>query len=205
MGTKISNTGGGDFTPAPAGIHRAVCISYVDLGHQESEFNGESKIQNKVMLMWELPDELIKTDDGDKPFVVSKFYTKSLHEKSTMRHDLVAWRGREFTEPELEGFDLDNILGKACQVNIIHESKNGKTRAKLTAVLPLSKGMEKPEPSVEPWRYDMAEDRSNFPEQLSDGMKKLIMKSKEMNSVPEEQLPEDTTDYSDYRVSEIPF
>ena len=195
MGTKISNTGGGDFTPAPAGIHRAVCISYVDLGHQESEFNGESKIQNKVILMWELPDELIKTDDGEKPYIVSKFYTKSLHEKANMRHDLVAWRGREFTEPELEGFDLDNILGKACQVNIIHETKNGKVRAKLTAVLPLSKGMNKPEPSVTPWRYDMAEDRMNFPDQLSDGMKKLIMKSKEMNSVPEEPMPEDTTDF----------
>jgi hypothetical protein len=181
MGTKVSSTGNGDFTPAPAGIHRAVCISYVDIGTHESEYNGEKKLQNKVMLTWELPDELIEIDGQHKPRIVSKFYTKSLHEKATLRHDLAAWRTREFTKEELKEFDLDNILGKSCQVNVIHESKNGSIRAKVTAVLPLSKGMQKPEPSIKPWRYDITEDGYNFPEQLSDKMKELIKKSFEMS------------------------
>jgi len=181
MGTKVSNTGNGDFTPAPAGLHRAVCISYVDIGTHESEYNGQKKIQNKVMLTWELPDETIEINGEVKPRVVSKFYTKSLHEKANLRHDLASWRSREFTEEELKGFDLDNILGKACQVNIIHEKKQAGVRAKVSAVLPLSKGMIKPEPSIEPWRYDIEEDGYNFPSQLSDKMKELIRKSFEMS------------------------
>lgn len=205
MGTKVANTGGGDFSPAPTGLHRAVCISYVDVGHQESEFNGETKIQNKVMITWELPDEMIEIDGEQKPFIVNKFYTKSLHEKATLRHDLVAWRGREFTPHELDGFDLDNILGKPCQVNIVHDTKNGKTRAKVTAVLPLSKGMLKPQPSILPWRYDITEDWMKFPEQLSDGMKNLIMKSKEVQEGSDEKIPEDTTDYSPQDDDDIPF
>jgi hypothetical protein len=183
MGTKVSDTGNGSFTPAPAGIHRAVCISYVDIGTHESEYNGQKKQQNKVMLTWELPDETIEINGERKPYIVSKFYTKSLHEKATLRHDLAAWRTREFTEVELKGFDLDNILGKPCQLNVIHETKNGTTRAKISAVLPLSKGMQKPTPSITPWRYDILEDGYNFPEQLSDKMIEIIKDSFEMRGV----------------------
>jgi hypothetical protein len=84
----------------------------------------------------------------------------------------------------LKGFDLDNIIGKPCQVNIVHVvNKQGKTVSKISAVLPLSKGMEKPQPSITPWRYDMGEDGYHFPEQLTDKMKKLISECEEMRVV----------------------
>jgi hypothetical protein len=184
MGTKVANNGnGGDYTPPPTGIHRAVCVSYVDIGTQKSEWQGEVKWQNKVMITWELPDETYEKDGENIPFTVSKFYTKSLHEKSNLRHDLVSWRGREFTDDELKGFDLDNILGKSCQLNVVHKAgKTGGMRAVVSAVLPLSKGMQAAEPSTPTWRYDIGEQGYNFPEQLSDKMKALIGSCREMSA-----------------------
>ena len=41
--------------------------------------------------------------DG-KPFLVRRRYTASLHEKSALRKDLESWRGRAFTNVELDGF-----------------------------------------------------------------------------------------------------
>ncbi len=212
MGMKVKETsGGGDFTPAPAGLHRAVCVNYIDLGEQEQEFNGEKSRKQQVVVTWEIPDETIEIEGETKPQVVCKFYTKSLHEKATLRHDLEGWRSREFTPDELAGFDLDNILGKPCQVNIIpYTKKNGQKSTKVASVMPLSKGMEKPEPSIEPWRYSIEEDGYNFPTQLSDGFKKIIEKSSEMKVVNDlpgnpygDQPPEDNVSVED--IDPIPF
>jgi hypothetical protein len=207
MGTKVSDTGGGDFTPMPAGLHRAICIAYIDLGTQESQkymCPNETVLKPQVVLMWETPDETIEIDGEHKPFTISKFYTKSIGEKSNLGKDLESWRSRAFTEDERKAFDLDNILGVPCQINVIHEVKNGKTRAKVDAVMPLSKGMEKPVPSITPWRYDIGENKQNFPEELTDGFKKIILKSQEMtNPAPPEVM--DTTDYSSDVDDDIPF
>ena len=202
MGTKVADSGGGDFTPCPKGVHRAICIAYIDLGTQEGQdFNDPTKtvLKPQVVLMWETPDETIEIDGEHKPFNICKFYTKSIGEKANLGKDLESWRGQEFTQEERDGFDLDNILGVPCQINVVHESKKGKPRAKITAVLPLSKGMEKPTPSITPWRYDVEENGETFPEQLSDGFKKIILKSKEFVSPAgsvDEPPVEDLRDFS---------
>ena len=41
----IAKPGAGDFTPAPVGMHSAICVWCIDLGEQEDDFgkgeNGE--------------------------------------------------------------------------------------------------------------------------------------------------------------------
>ena len=88
---------GGSFTPVPAGSHLAVCYRIIDLGTQKVVFQNENKFLRKVMVSWELPDE--KMDDG-RPFVISKRYTWSMHEKATLRKHLEAWRGKGFSEED---------------------------------------------------------------------------------------------------------
>ena len=212
MGTKVSDSGGGgDFTPCPAGLHRAICVAYVDLGTQEgTKFNcpGETTWRQQVVLMWETPDETIEIDGESKPYVASKFYTKSLSPKANLTADLESWRGRVFTDEERKGFDLDNILGVPCLINVIHETKNNKTRAKVVNVLPLSKGMAKPEPSVKPWRYDVYEDFRNFPKGLTEGFKKMILKCREMSATSPNPAAEPVDDFPDLEPedkSSIPF
>ncbi len=133
------------FTPAPVGVHQAVCVDIEDLGKIESKFlderTGKNKIQHKVKVYWQI-EEL--RDDG-KRFVLSKRYTLSLHEKAALRHDLEAWRGRAFTEDELQGFDVESVLGANCLLNVQHRLSDDKTRtyANVVSIMPLVKGMPK--------------------------------------------------------------
>lgn len=135
MGTVASDNGGKDFPQAPAGTHLAICYMVVDIGQQETHFG----MKPKIVIGWELPFELM--EDG-RPFAVSGFYTLSLSEKANLRKDLEAWRTRPFTEEEVKGFDVKNVLGKPCQVTIIHNLKDGKTRASVAGVAGVPKGAD---------------------------------------------------------------
>jgi hypothetical protein len=59
---------------------------------------------------------------------------------------LESWRGRSFTDEELEnGFDLERLIGANCFLNI---TTNDKGRSVISAVNPLPKGIEKMRPTV---------------------------------------------------------
>ena len=132
-----------DFEIAPAGNHVAICYAMVDLGQQHIVYNNEEKWQRKVYIGWELSNEQMA--DG-RPFMVSRQFTMSLHEKSTLRAILESWRGRPFTDDELMGFDLKNILSKPCMVNVVHATgNNGRTYANVKSIATMPKGMPVPE------------------------------------------------------------
>ena len=138
---------GFDFQICPQGNHIAVCYSLIDLGVQEVNFNGETSYKRKVRVSWELPNEIISEGDyAGQPFSISKNYTLSLNSKSILFKDLVSWRGRQFTDQELAGFDLVNIIGAPCMVNVIHnQSQDGqKTYANVASISQLPKGMAIP-------------------------------------------------------------
>jgi hypothetical protein len=137
----VKASGGTPYEPAPAGSHAARCIEFVDLGTQESTFQGQTKSARKVRLKWELPLE--RMEDG-RPFTVSKTYTASLHEKAQLRKDLEGWRGKNFTKAEEAGFDISSILGKTCQLTVLHEERDGKSYATVKGVGPLTKGLTVP-------------------------------------------------------------
>lgn len=146
MGLTVSqNTSGGDFEICPQGSFIGRCYSIVDLGTQKTTFQGETKEQHKVVLTWELLDEDARRKDGT-PHAISKTFTASLDPKSTLRKTLDAWRGRPFTEAELNKFELSSILGAYASIGVTHEpSKDGtKTYSNLTSVAPLHKSMPKP-------------------------------------------------------------
>jgi len=137
------NSSGGNFTPAPAGAHQAVCVDVVDLGMVETEWQGVKKMKPMLRLTWEIDEHM---EDG-RPFIASRRFTASLHEKSGLRHFLEAWRGRPFTPDELAGFDLEKLLGANCILNIVHKTNGSDTYANVTSVTPLMGRMSKLEPS----------------------------------------------------------
>jgi hypothetical protein len=117
---------GGNFIPAPEGLHRAVCVDVVDLGMVDGQWGKKRKCR----IMWEIDS---KMDDG-KRFVVGKQYTLSLHEKSGLHKDLKAWRGVAFTPDELKGFDVEKVIGAPCQLLIGHTEKDGSVYANISAI-----------------------------------------------------------------------
>ena len=134
----IAKASGGSFVPAPAGTWAAVCCDVVDLGMLKVAFGGKEKTQHKIRIVWQISE--VKPDN--KPYTVSKRYTLSLHEKSTLRKDLESWRGRKFTTQELDGFDVETVLSVPCMLAIIQEEKGSDVYANVTAIMKLPKGME---------------------------------------------------------------
>lgn len=157
MSLKVSESGSGSNIPIlEEGSYAAVCYMLVDIGLQRNERYGNSS--RKVIIGWEIADEYVEVDGEKKPRVFSARYTASLNEKAILRRDLAAWRGREFTEAELEEFNLCNIVGAPCLIQIIHkEGNNGRTYANLASIMKLPKGMPVPKMTLEPIIYDIDE------------------------------------------------
>jgi len=215
MSLIVNSGGGASFDPIPAGVHLGVCIWLIDVGSSWSEMY--QKWTRKILTTWELPEEriTIKDQNGneeDKPRVLSKSYTPSLNAKANLRADLVSWRGRDFRPEEEAAFDLHTIVGAACQLNVIHVTKNGKTYANIKAIIPAPKG-SKPVPETPTIVYDIDTDGLAIPEGMPQWIHDKIVESPEykklsnpgMNSPenPEESWPVEDEVPAD--LDEIPF
>lgn len=199
MGFVVKDTGGGDYEIAPSGNHLAIAYLLVDIGTQDTPFGTKQQL----LLGWELCREIM--EDG-RPFGLSSFYTRSLSAKSNLHRDLVSWRGREFTTQELEGFDLENILGKPCLLNVVHDTnEQQRTRAKVAGVTKLPKGTEVPEqlnPSVV---YHIEDKAGGAFDNLPEWIQGKIKDSQEWRGI-EAPAPEAAPDWTpDDFDDEIPF
>lgn len=124
--------------PEP-GLHLAVCVDVVDLGEETTPWKdnktGEQKIQHKCRIVWELDEQ---HPDFEGPHRVSQKYTVSLDQRANLRKDLERWRGKAFTDSELQGFDLEKLIGISAQLNIVH-TDDGEW-ANVDTVLPAPRG-----------------------------------------------------------------
>lgn len=200
----FKDSGGAEFEQAPVGSHVARCVRMIDIGTQKGEYQGNVNFKRQVILGWELPTELMTSGElSGKPFTVSKFYTASLSEKATLRKDLANWRGRDFTEQELLGFDSKNILNKGCMLSV---TTNDNRKSRVSGVMALPKGITLPERindilyfSLEPGEYD-----PEVFESLSEGYKKMIRLSPEWQQLQVGGHEQDSGDFSDFP-SDTPF
>ena len=162
------------------GVHLAVCIGVWDLGTQHNKIFD--KEVHQILIMWEIPDERITVDNKDLPLAISKRYTLSLNEKANLRKDLEAWRGKAFPAETLkEGFDLKKILGKTCQIQIIHNENNGKTYANIAGIMALPKGTKSLE-SENPLKFYSMADSKEIPTDTPGWIKDIIKQSKEFRT-----------------------
>ena len=118
-----SAKGGKDFAKVSAGTHLAVCTLVADVGLQP----GSPKFPDpkvRIFFRFEIPSERIAYEkDGvekEGPAVIYHNYTASMNAKSNMRKGIESWRGKKFTDPEAELFDVRDLLGKSCMVQVVH-------------------------------------------------------------------------------------
>ena len=138
MSMIVKENGGAEIPMLEAGVYTAYSNALVDLGVQRSE--KFQKDIRKFRIIWVICEEEVEINGEKYPRTVSKEYSFSLGEKSTLRKDLQSWRGQPFTADELTGFDLTNILNKACQLQIIVEEKDGKHFNNIAGIMALPKG-----------------------------------------------------------------
>lgn len=197
----IASQSSGDFTVVPEGVHQAVCYGVVDIGHQYSE--KWDKMSHKIIVLWEIPSERITINGKDLPMVVSKKYTLSLGKKANLRKDLESWRGRSFTDEELAGFDITNLVTVNCMIQIIHSKSNEKTYANISSILPLYKGLQKVAPEGKIMVYSI--DDGDPPEYIHKWIADLIRQSTEFSPPKKEEPIHPIGENKEPGNSEIPF
>lgn len=207
MGIKVSDKGGEDFKVLDAGSHLAVCTQIIAVGPQETPWG----MKEKLKVRFEVPAERVEWEkDGHKhegPMTIWANYGASLSKNSNLRNDLETWRGREFTKEELAGFDLDNILGKACIISVTHnKADNGKTYANISGISRLLKGQEAPKPEGDLLSFDYSnftdEQYTSLPEWLQKLVDAGIANRAELDAAKPQEQAADGPGFED---DEIPF
>lgn len=179
----------------PEGLFPAVCILMAGIGTQRTPYqneDGTDKVQKKLVLGFE-------TEKG----VISRELTMSLSEKANLRGILESWRGKKFTQEELEGFDPEVLLGKPCTIQVIHNEKG--TFANISNVLPKTGDFKATKIAS---MYDVDSHSEKDYEKLPVWIQKKVQESFEWAKVekPEfDDAPEYTDDDAPIDLSEVPF
>jgi hypothetical protein len=130
-----------DFAPAPIGDWAAICVDVEDLGQRPNPFRPEVQ-QQKIRISWQLAK---RTPDG-RPYLVSRIYSLSLHEKSTLLQHIEAWLGKPLTPSELKGFNVETLIGKPGTLSLSHRPKpDGRIFADVDSISPLPKNVSAPQ------------------------------------------------------------
>ena len=140
----------------PAGTHTAILYQIIDLGTQKNDFDKENvKFQPRVRFTWELCEE--KMADG-RPFAIGKEYTFSANQKATIVQHIKAWTGQDVGK----NFEVDSLLGKACNLTVVHNTKqDGTVVASVSGISALKKS-EKAPPQVNPsLLFELTPDKFN--------------------------------------------
>jgi len=160
---------GGDFEVAPSGSHVGRIYSIVDIGNQEyTDPQGKTKNPRKIIYSFELCNE--KMEDG-RSFVVSKFYTASLHDKATLTIDLNSLRGKKMTATDKENFSDTKLLNLPCMINV---QINDKGKAVVGSLSPLPKGMTAPELTLDQIHFDLDAQNAAMLDKVPEWMQNLI-------------------------------
>lgn len=200
MSFYVEDTGG-NFERCPSGMHLARCYRIVDLGTQKSEYMGQVKYLHKVMLGWEIHGT---DDDGQpllmkdkRPFAIFKNYTLSWSEKANLRLDLQSWRGRPFSQEEMRKFDLKNVLGAWCMLNVIERAgQDGKTYTNINGVTPVPSVIKQngmPEGVNKTELFNMTDPDMEMFATFSDNLKNKIKASPEWQKLTGNKPAEEAT------------
>lgn len=189
---RVKNKRGPSLPPVEGGTYPAVCVAVVDLGEQRNE--KFKKYEDKILLIWELPGVTVEIDGEEKPRWLSKDFSATLNEKSNLTKFLVPWRGKPFTEEELngDGFDLKEMLGAGCLLQVIVEEKDGNQYNRITGCMGLPVGLPAPVTQTERLAFDMDDWDDEVLEKLPEWVRERVKRSTQYQK---EHTPADTVDF----------
>lgn len=182
MALKGNYKGGGkDFEPITEGVHVGIIYGVVDVGTHTIEYQDKTVERQQLVIIWELPEE--RMQDG-RPFSISKKYTKSLHEKASLRKDVEAISGRKLTEEDIETFNPADLVGSGCQLQVVHTEKNGKTYANIFAIMALPKSVKPAKPENPILIYEIEQP---IPETMPKWLREMASRAKERDVIPDDE------------------
>ena len=203
MSTIVSNPSGDEIVrePIPQDLHHGICVWVYDTGTHWKEppkgYSGTAKWTPQVLIVWELPEIRIEFEDKETgeqknlPRVISQEFTASLHEKAKLRHWLQSWRNKEFSEVELEGFELGRLLGVNCTLQVIHKTVGDKVYANIANVLPLMDKSKQKDPENDLRHFTLDSESWMIPDGTPDWIRDKIIASKEWQEQADPSLPQE--------------
>lgn len=187
------------------GNYIATLYRIIYIGTVETEYMGEKKNLFKVDLTWELNNEMKVWKEGEepKPVAVSKQYTLSMGAKSNLRPIVEGIVGG-MSDSEAINFDIDDLLGKACLLNITHGvSETGNAFLKVQTSK-LMKGMEAPKPFNEQKMLSFDNWNQAFFESLPDWLQDKIQNTPEYKQL-KGLKSEPKSEQGEVKTTDIPF
>lgn len=136
----IARDSGQEFAPHPEGQFVAVCVDVVDLGDRVRDFEGHVSIRPSMALVFVTGQ---RREDGSLHTISSEF-TVSMHVNSKLRPFLEAWRGKPYTQEQVEqGVPIDKLTGVPCLLKVVHTlSRKGRKYAAIMTAVELPQEMK---------------------------------------------------------------
>lgn len=131
MAIVVSEPTQKDWERPEDGQYIGVIVDVIDLGEVQTGFGVKPKVQIKWML-----DTL--NSEGE-PYIVSAFYTASLHEKANLRKALKSILGADVSGQ----FDLEELLGINNQLVVETTESGEKMYTNIVAILKVPKGTQR--------------------------------------------------------------
>lgn len=215
----LAKESGTDFKPVSEGTKMARCYGVIGLGTQPSD-NPKYKPSYRVLILWEIPEEVYEFEGKEIPMTIMKEYSASLGKKtkpSNLRKDLDSWRGRPFTEEEAAGFPIEKIINAPCMLSIVHYQKRDMAiGAKIIAITGVHKSMQVPELTRETLHYEIDFGKGDqfkaLPEWIQSKISRCIEWCPSSQAVPEaaaevepEPVEDDGVPFSFFIPQWIPF
>jgi hypothetical protein len=137
---------GGSYDPVPSGNHIARLYEIIHVGTIPTQWQGQDKMTDKIRLGFELCNEKkeFRQGEGEKPYSISREFTYSWGQKGHLRPFIEGFIGTKLHDDEAYNFNLEDLLGEACLLNVVHTEKDGNTYANIQGASPLPKGLAAP-------------------------------------------------------------
>jgi len=190
-GMKISAGGSGKVDPIGAGTVMARVLSVITLGeHQVHSQYPEKGSCDKVLLTVELPTETMKVDGEDMPRLLSQELNLYLNEKANLYKVISALdTGADLSS----GYDLSDLVGKACMVTI-GATVTGKD--KIVGWTATMKGLDVPELANDSILFDFYDPNQEVYDKLMEWVKGELKDATNFSGSPLEKMLGDDTEGS---------
>lgn len=178
----VARPGQSKFQAHSNGTHLMQCVDVIDLGEKVVSFPDKPSYLAPTCAIVFASGER----NGDNSLItVQKDYTVSTSERSNLRKALEAWRGKPWTDEEIEaGIPLGKLAGKNAIVTVNQKkTKKGRTFAEIMSIAPPMKGMQ------------MTEDISDY--KRADFWKERLEENRKAVAAFHAQLDRDPSDASD--------
>lgn len=173
---------------ASQGEHDAKMTHLIGIGTQKKQVNGIPTEVSNLAIGYEISDQI--DPHTGCPMIVYHIYPMSMHPHARLRIDIEAARNSNFASQQAANdYELTELLGQICRVEIIHRNTSGRTEAAIKRVQAAQSDFDYPQSEREPLIFDPEQPDMSVYAKLPDWLKTRIQDSPEW-----EQIAQSTQD-----------